>query len=89
MEIINASKDRSSTNNMTSNCRFLSIGIHLCGFCLHSFNMAFMYIINSIGDSPWPCLTPLLIAFHSDFLSYILTIIQFISYKLQMFCIIC
>jgi hypothetical protein len=78
---VDGSKTRSSANNM-SYCRFLSIGIYLCGFCLHSFNMEFMYIINGIGSSPQPYLTPLLIAFHSDLLSSILTAIQFVLYKL-------
>jgi hypothetical protein len=45
-------------DEMTSNCRFLPTGIYPCSFCLHSFIMAFIYIMKSIGESPQPCLTP-------------------------------
>jgi len=46
---IDASKARSSANNMTSNYRFLSIGIYPCGFYLHSFTMTFTYIMDNTG----------------------------------------
>jgi hypothetical protein len=43
------------------------MAVELCGFCLHSFSMVFIYMMKSSDERLHPYLTPLLIALHSVF----------------------